>query len=197
MGFQAWQRRRLHVKELRFADALARLVPNRFSTLAADQQREFRRRASAELRAFSEDSATQKFHRPEFFGLPAHAPFDSGASIARIKTSRVTNGDGRGKDAPEVTKDDMEIVSALHCAGRQGRTRTIRFVVRRGNAAELRRSCAADRRAERVLLGVDSREFPPSHRDGVQRRAAAIARRSSFTSTRQRPKATANPCKRP
>ena len=42
-------------------------------------------------------------------------------------------------------------------------------MVRRGQRAGLRWSCAADRRAEPVFHGVDSREFPPAHRDGLQR----------------------------
>ena len=57
------------------------------------------------------DRQEKKILLPGLFG-----PFDSGASICRIRSSLKTIAAIRAKDAPEVTKDDKEIVSALRAS---------------------------------------------------------------------------------
>src|SRR5450759_4456958 len=101
---------------------------------------------------------------PTILAATGANPFDSGASIARIKSSRVFNGGRRqGRTAIDQGRYGDRVALAL-CAGRQGRERTIRSVVWRGYAARLRWSYVPDRRAEPMLSGVDSHELPPAHR---------------------------------
>ena len=89
---------------------------NRFSTPVDQARREFRHRGRRRIKGFCRGFHESRFRRSEFRRPVAQARFDSTASVARIKTSLVTNGDRRGEDAPEVTKDDMEIVSTVRTA---------------------------------------------------------------------------------
>ncbi len=188
VGFQAWQRRRLYVKQLASADHWHASFRTGYPRWSVSRRREFRRRAGVELRVFSEDSSEPEISAVGILGGGwPHARFDSVASIARIKTSLVTNGDRRGEEAPEVTKDDMEIVSTVRTAlaDKVGQER-FDLWFGAGTRLDYDGRALADWRAERVLPGVDSRRISA----GTSRwRAAtcwAIARRSSFTSMRPR-----------
>jgi chromosomal replication initiator protein len=78
------------------------------------------------LAAFAEDFAAVAPKTEESRRAPHPGPFDSNASIVRIKSSRGKSWkERRAKDAKEVTKDDREIVSALRSAlaGKVGQER--------------------------------------------------------------------------
>ena len=156
----------------------------------------FCRRAEVELRVFSDDFATRNSAGRISSRQLAAARLTALLASLESRLRLWLTGDGRAEEAPEVTKDDMEIVSTLRLRWptRSDKTDSICGSAQARVWTTTAAHCGSVRRAGSSWSGSGQTFGGTSRRRAAT--CSAIARRSSFT-LRRRPRTTATRCNRP